>query len=58
MSESEPLKLLSVVIPACDEQGCIASTVEHRTWNSACTTSPTKSSSWTTAAATTPGKFC
>ncbi len=24
-----PLQLLSVVIPACDEEGCIASTVEH-----------------------------
>jgi len=29
MLESEPLKLLSVVIPARDEEGCIASTVEH-----------------------------
>jgi dolichol-phosphate mannosyltransferase len=29
MAESEPIKLLSVVIPACDEQACIASTVEH-----------------------------
>lgn len=27
--ESEPLKLLSVVIPARDEEGCIASTVAH-----------------------------
>jgi dolichol-phosphate mannosyltransferase len=26
---SEPLKLLSVVIPARDEAGCIAATVEH-----------------------------
>jgi len=26
---SPPLKLLSVVIPACDEEGCVASTVEH-----------------------------
>ena len=26
---SPPLKLLSVVIPARDEEGCIASTVEH-----------------------------
>ena len=26
---SSPLSLLSVVIPACDEQECIASTVEH-----------------------------
>src|SRR5436190_17928485 len=26
---TEPLKLLSVVIPARDEEGCIASTVEH-----------------------------
>ena len=26
---SAPLKLLSVVIPARDEEGCIASTVEH-----------------------------
>ena len=26
---SEPLRLLSVVIPARDEEGCIASTVEH-----------------------------
>jgi len=26
---SEPLKLLSVVIPARDEEGCIAATVEH-----------------------------
>src|SRR6267154_1295580 len=24
-----PLSLLSVVIPACDEEGCICSTVEH-----------------------------
>jgi len=24
-----PLNLLSVVIPACDEEGCVASTVEH-----------------------------
>jgi dolichol-phosphate mannosyltransferase len=24
-----PLKLLSVVIPARDEEGCIASTIEH-----------------------------
>jgi dolichol-phosphate mannosyltransferase len=24
-----PLRLLSVVIPACDEEGCIAATVEH-----------------------------
>jgi dolichol-phosphate mannosyltransferase len=33
MSTASPvkpdLKLLSVVIPACDEEGCIASTVEH-----------------------------
>jgi len=29
MADPEPLKLLSVVIPACDEQACIASTVEH-----------------------------
>jgi dolichol-phosphate mannosyltransferase len=29
MAETEPLKLLSVVIPARDEEGCIASTVEH-----------------------------
>ena len=31
MSDStrEPLKLLSVVIPARDEEGCIVSTVEH-----------------------------
>jgi len=28
-SPSEPLRLLSVVIPACNEEGCIASTVEH-----------------------------
>jgi len=27
--ETRPLKLLSVVIPARDEEGCIASTVEH-----------------------------
>jgi len=27
--EAEPLKLLSVVIPARDEEGCIAATVEH-----------------------------
>src|SRR6266481_8203159 len=26
---SRPLKLLSVVIPACNEEGCISSTVEH-----------------------------
>jgi len=26
---TEPLKLLSVVIPARDEEGCIAATVEH-----------------------------
>jgi dolichol-phosphate mannosyltransferase len=24
-----PLQLLSIVIPACDEEGCIASTIEH-----------------------------
>jgi len=24
-----PVKLLSVVIPACNEEGCICSTVEH-----------------------------
>jgi len=29
MAETSELKLLSVVIPARDEQGCIASTVEH-----------------------------
>ena len=33
MSTASPvkpdLKLLSIVIPACDEEGCIASTVEH-----------------------------
>jgi dolichol-phosphate mannosyltransferase len=29
MTESEPLKLLSIIIPARDEEGCIASTVEH-----------------------------
>ena len=29
MNEPPPLKLLSVVIPARDEEGCIASTVEH-----------------------------
>jgi dolichol-phosphate mannosyltransferase len=28
-SNKEPLRLLSIVIPARDEQGCIASTVEH-----------------------------
>jgi dolichol-phosphate mannosyltransferase len=28
-SEREPLHLLSIVIPARDEEGCIASTVEH-----------------------------
>jgi dolichol-phosphate mannosyltransferase len=28
-SDREPLRLLSVVIPARDEEGCIASTVEH-----------------------------
>jgi dolichol-phosphate mannosyltransferase len=27
--DSEPLKLLSIVIPARDEEGCICSTVEH-----------------------------
>ncbi len=26
---SAPLKLLSIVIPARDEEGCIVSTVEH-----------------------------
>src|ERR1700730_16774116 len=26
---SEPLQLLSIIIPARDEEGCIASTVEH-----------------------------
>ncbi len=26
---AEPLKLLSVVIPACDEEDCVASTVKH-----------------------------
>jgi dolichol-phosphate mannosyltransferase len=29
ISATKPLKLLSVVIPARDEEGCIASTVEH-----------------------------
>jgi dolichol-phosphate mannosyltransferase len=29
LMESQPLKLLSVVIPARDEEGCIASTVAH-----------------------------
>ena len=29
MSSAPPLRLLSVVIPARDEEGCIASTVEH-----------------------------
>jgi len=28
-NENEPLRLLSVVIPARDEEGCIASTIEH-----------------------------
>ncbi len=28
-SDNAPLKLLSVIIPALDEEGCIASTVEH-----------------------------
>jgi dolichol-phosphate mannosyltransferase len=28
-TEHEPLRLLSIVIPARDEEGCIASTVEH-----------------------------
>lgn len=28
-SQAEPLKLLSIVIPARDEEGCVASTVEH-----------------------------
>ena len=27
--DTEPLNLLSIVIPACNEEGCIASTVEH-----------------------------
>ena len=27
--ESSPLRLLSIVIPARDEAGCIASTVQH-----------------------------
>ena len=27
--KTAPLRLLSVVIPARDEEGCIASTVEH-----------------------------
>ena len=29
LTAAEELKLLSVVIPARDEEGCIASTVEH-----------------------------
>src|SRR5204863_9857896 len=29
LREKPPLQLLSVVIPARDEEGCIASTVEH-----------------------------
>ena len=29
MSSSPPLRLLSIIIPARDEEGCIASTVEH-----------------------------
>ena len=29
ISDRQPLQLLSVVIPARDEEGCIASTVEH-----------------------------
>ena len=29
ISDREPLQLLSVVIPARNEEGCIASTVEH-----------------------------
>ena len=29
VSEAAPLKLLSVVIPARDEEGCVAATVEH-----------------------------
>src|SRR5215831_19688322 len=28
-TSSRPLNLLSVVIPACNEEGCICSTVEH-----------------------------
>src|SRR5258706_612622 len=28
-ASSRPLNLLSVVIPACNEEGCICSTVEH-----------------------------
>ena len=28
-ASKEPLSLLSVIIPAMDEAGCIASTVEH-----------------------------
>ncbi len=28
-AKSQPLQLLSVVVPACNEEGCIASTVEH-----------------------------
>ena len=28
-SRKEPLRLLSIVIPARNEEGCIASTVEH-----------------------------
>ena len=50
------LTLLSVVIPARDEEGCIASTVEHLHLELRLQTCPTRSSSWMTAARDAPGK--
>jgi hypothetical protein len=57
---SEPslpqLSLLSVVIPARDEEGCIASTVEHLHLELRLQNAPTKSWWWTTAARMPRGK--
>ena len=53
--QDPPLELLTVVIPARDEEGCIAATVEHLHVELRLHNVPTKSWWWMTAAPTPPG---